>query len=101
MKVHATPAAIDELKKIMEQKDALNQTLRLYVSGFGWSGPRFGIALDEQTDEDHVDETQEVTFIVSKELIDQFGEFRVDFSDNWLRKGFVVEPANYAGGGSC
>jgi Fe-S cluster assembly iron-binding protein IscA len=35
MRVHATPAAIDELKRIMEQKEALDQTLRLYVSGFG------------------------------------------------------------------
>ena len=101
MKVHATESALEELKRIMEQKEALDQTLRLYVSGFGWSGPRFGIALDEQTDEDQVDETANVKFIVAKELLDQFGEFRVDFSDNWLRKGFVVEPANFEGGGSC
>jgi hypothetical protein len=42
-----------------------------------------------------------VKFIVSKELLDQFGEFRVDFSDSWLRKGFVVEPSSFEGGGSC
>jgi Fe-S cluster assembly iron-binding protein IscA len=35
MKVHATQAALEELKRIMEQKDTLDQTLRLYVSGFG------------------------------------------------------------------
>lgn len=35
MKVHATEAALIELKRIMEQKEALDQTLRLYVSGFG------------------------------------------------------------------
>jgi|LGOV01.1.fsa_nt_gb Fe-S cluster assembly iron-binding protein IscA len=35
MKVHATESALEELKRIMEQKEALDQTLRLYVSGFG------------------------------------------------------------------
>ena len=35
MKVHATEAALEELKRIIEKKEALDQTLRLYVSGFG------------------------------------------------------------------
>lgn len=38
-------------------------------------------------------------FIINKDLAEQFGVFKVDYSNNWLRKGFMVIPDR--GGSSC
>lgn len=36
---------------------------------------------------------------MEEELVDSFGTFTIDYSDNWLRKGFSVTPDR--GGSNC
>lgn len=35
MKLNVTPKAMEEIKKIINKKDALDKKVRLYLSGFG------------------------------------------------------------------
>ena len=99
MKIDVTQRAQDELKKILEKKNSDGKILRLYIAGFGWGGPSFGLALDEQKENDVKHVVENLEFVVDTELTQQYNDFRIDYSDNWLRKGFSI----YANGssGSC
>lgn len=58
------------------------------------------MALDEPKEDDIKFEADGFDFIVEEGLSDLYDKFYVDYSDNWLRKGFVVSPAG-GGGSSC
>lgn len=99
MKIEVTDKANKELKNYLKSKDLDKHSFRIYIAGFGWGGPTFGIALDEQKHGDKVQEIDELTFLVEEDLTDVYGSFTVDYSDSWLRKGFHVIPD--VGGSTC
>ncbi len=84
---HETVAAI---KDIIDQQEDQPNIVRLYVAGFGWSGPSFGLALDEQKDTDLIDDSNEVAFIMDKDLYDEYGNIKVES----MGSGFMVAPEN-------
>ena len=98
VKIIVTDKAKEELAKTIETKDA-DKSLKIYVAGHGWGGPSFGLALDESKDGDIQITSEGFDFLVEEGLDGIYGEFTVDYSDSWLRKGFVVIPD--VGGGSC
>lgn len=91
MKINLTEKAINELKTTMETKEQ-EKTLRIYVAGHGWGGPSFGLTLDESKEGDTVVSTEGYEIAVEEGLDEMFDSFTVDYSDSWLRKGFVVMP---------
>lgn len=99
MKILTTSETIKAIKDITAEIQDQPTNIRLYVSGFSWSGPSFGLALDEQKEEDLVYEEDGVTFVMEETLYDQFGDIKVDS----MGGGFMVMPANSQGGGcgSC
>ena len=97
MKVDITEKAQEELKKVVKEKS--NKSLRIYIAAFGWGGPSFGLALDEQKEGDAKTEAGDFTFLLEEELVDNFDAFTIDYSDNWLKKGFSVVPDK--GGSTC
>ncbi|WP_240843487.1 hypothetical protein [Acidaminobacter sp. JC074] len=46
-----------------------------------------------------MEEKEGVKFVVNTDIIDQFGNFNIDYTTNFFRKGFVVSPSY--GGSSC
>lgn len=91
MKIEVTQKAQEELKRVLEsRKDS--KPLRIYVASYGWGGPSFGLALDEPKEDDMTIEADNFTFILEDYLSENFGAFTIDYSDNWLRKGFSVIP---------
>lgn len=99
MNISVTEKAQEELKRILDKKGSDGKALRIYVAGVGWGGPSFGIALDEQKENDDVTNIGQYSFLVDKELIDTYGTFNVDYTNDWLRKGFHIVPNR--GGSSC
>lgn len=99
MNVTVTERAQEQLKKILEKKGAESKSLRIYIAGVGWGGPSFGIALDEQKENDDVTKIGEYSYLVDKDLLSTYGAFTVDYVDDWLRKGFHIVPNK--GGASC
>ena len=97
MRVDITEKAQEELKKVVKEKS--NKSLRIYIAAFGWGGPSFGLALDEQKEGDAKTEAGDFTFLLEEELVDNFDAFTIDYSDNWLKKGFSVVPDK--GGSTC
>ena len=97
MIIDLTDKAAEELTKIIETKKT-DKPLRIYIAGYGWGGPSFGLALDEQKEGDSETKVGDFTFLLEEGLEESFGKFTVDYSDNWLRKGFTVIPDRVVGG---
>lgn len=97
MNIKLTELAQEELRKQLQSKD--NRSLRLYVAGMGWGGPTFGIALDEQKDRDEVIKVDDFTFLLDEDMRANFDDFNIDYSNNWLRRGFNIRAGR--GGSSC
>ncbi|NLW40516.1 MAG: hypothetical protein GXY96_06265 [Tissierellia bacterium] len=50
------------------------------------------MALDELKEGDEKVEVGEYTFLIEDYLAENFSSFTIDYSNNWLRKGFTVIP---------
>lgn len=98
MIIDLTQRASEELKKIIEAKQT-DKPLRIYVAGYGWAGPTFGIALDEHKEGDIETKVEDFTFLMDGLLQENFDKFTIDYNDNWLRKGFTVIPNGQEPGG--
>lgn len=92
MKIEVTEKAKEELKKALKSRENNSKPLRIYVAAYGWGGPSFGLALDEPKKDDIEVQVDDFTFILEDYLSENFGAFTIDYSDNWLRRGFSVIP---------
>lgn len=90
MKIEINEQSIEAITEIAGQHDDKPNNIRIYVAGMGCSGPSFGLALDEVKEEDLAYETSGVKFLMNKDLVDQFGDIKVEQTP----RGFVVEPVN-------
>lgn len=101
MTFNVTDKAYEEIINVIEtrsNKDTVG--VRVYIKGIGWGGPTFGVALDESTENDFIEELNGVKYFVEDQLLNQFKSFTIDYSNSfWSGKGFVVR-AQY-GGSSC
>ena len=98
MKIDITSKASEKLKNILEEKNTPSAKVRIFLAGIGWGGPRFSLALDEQKENDETYSENNVDFIADKSLIDQFSSFKIDYSNFFLQRGFLVHP--YSGSAS-
>jgi len=100
MVIEVTDRALKEIEKLINVngKNAKDKKIRIFLSGIGWSGPRFNLALDEQKENDEIYSGKNVDFVVDKNLISQYKGFKIDYSRLFLRKKFSVYP--YSGSGS-
>ena len=92
MNVNLTQSASDALKKILAAKES-DKPVRLYVAGFGCSGPSFGLAFDDRKEEDLETNANEINFIMQTELFEQYGDFTIEYVDEDARKGFILTPS--------
>ena len=98
MNINVTNKALNEIKKVLKEKNTTSKKIRIFLAGIGWGGPTFNLALDEQKENDEIYSEDSVDFIVDKSLIDQFRGFKIDYSNFFLRRGFLVHP--YSGSAS-
>ncbi len=100
MKIQTNQETIDAIKALVEQQKDQPANVRVYIAGMGWGGPSFGLTLDELKDgEDLVDTTNDVKFIMAKEIYDQIGDVVVELTAG----GYMVKPVNQqeSACGSC
>ena len=60
----------------------------------------FGLALEEPQDGDLKLNVDGYDFIIEEETVGDYGKFTVDYSNSFLRKGFVITD-DRGGGGRC
>ena len=99
MNIKITKKALVETKKVLKEKNATSKKIRIFLAGIGWGGPTFNLALDEQKENDEIYSEDSVDFIADKSLIDQHRGFKIDYSNFFLQRGFLVHP--YSGPASA
>ncbi len=81
------------------------QAIRIFTAagGCGCSGPRFGMGLDEASDNDAVVKIGELTFIVDAESAPQLEDASIDYVEDVMQQGFSISAPNAAAaeGGGC
>lgn len=95
MKINITDTAAEQLKKMIRKSDQTQKKVRILLSGIGWGGPRFGIALDEQKNNDKNYKAENLDFVVEQELADQINIFDIDYRGFFLTRGFQVYADGY------
>ncbi len=95
MKIDVTNEAKNEIAKVLAEEKNKGKLLRIYIAGYGWGGPSFGLALDELKDEDIEINVDDNKFVVEDVVAENFESFTVDYSDNWLKRGFSVLPNGF------
>lgn len=96
--IHISKEAVNAIKE-KYNFDTADKNIRVFIKGFGWGGPKFGITLDRVKDNDETKVVDGINIIVEKDLIDLYGGFDIDFLDSWIGKDFVVLSTK--GGSSC
>lgn len=86
-------SAVKELDEFFTDKE--KSPIRVYLSPGGCGGPRLALALDKPGDDDKVEERDNYTFCMDKNLFEATGDISIDLS----YMGFAIESDNPVGGG--
>ncbi len=92
MNINVTNKALNEIKKVLKEKNTTSKKIRIFLAGIGWGGPTFNLALDEQKENDKIYSEDSIDFIADESLIDQYSGFKIDYSNFFLQRGFLVYP---------
>lgn len=96
--------AYNEFKAFLDENNISDYKIRINFAGFACSGPIFNISVSEPTDSDEVETVNEISFIIEKNLIEQFGGFIILSTEENEGNGLSLKPviAPEGGcGGSC
>ncbi len=100
--ISLTQQAADMVKDLISQQERTDLALRVYVSGGGCSGLQYGMALDENVeDDDNVFETEGVKVVVDSMSLRYIAGATVDYVTTGMGGGFKVENPNSTGGCGC
>lgn len=97
MKVTLPETAIKTLKDILNDNQDRPKNIRVYFAGAACSGPSFGIALDEQTEQDLEFDVDGLHFIMDSKEYNEYGDILIE--DTGF--GFRVIPENMKDQGGC
>lgn len=66
--------------------------VKVKITGYSWCGASFGVVSEKQENEDAIYTVEGAEIVVSKDLIDAMKGMTINYSTNWLFKGFEVLP---------
>ncbi len=94
--------AAEQVKGMMQKQNRANATLRVYVSGGGCSGFKYGMALDDNTNEgDGVIEAHGVKLVVDPESANYLDGVNIDYVESPTGGGFVINNPNAESSCGC
>ncbi|HEY3330222.1 MAG TPA: iron-sulfur cluster insertion protein ErpA [Capsulimonadaceae bacterium] len=97
-----TDGAAEVVKDLISQQDRDDLALRVYVSGGGCSGLQYGMALDENIEQDdQIFETNGVKVVVDAVSLRYISGATVDYITTGVGGGFKVDNPNASGGCGC
>jgi iron-sulfur cluster assembly protein len=100
--VEVTPAARDQVLKIMERQHKPGAALRLYVQGGGCSGLTYGMSFDHQETGDEVAYRDGgLTVVVDRSSAPLLDGLKVDFLLGLEQSGFKIVNPNAKETCSC
>jgi iron-sulfur cluster assembly protein len=100
--VEVTPAARDQVLKIMDRQQKPDSALRLYVEGGGCSGLTYGMSFDHQESGDEVAYRDGgLTVVVDRASAPLLDGLKVDFLLGLEQSGFKIVNPNAKATCSC
>jgi len=98
-----TPAALDTIRTLRQQRDIPNHSLRVFVSGGGCSGLQYGMAFEEAPSENDtvVTPADDVSLVVDPTSLIYLEGATIDFVDSLMGGGFRIDNPNSGGGCGC
>lgn len=97
--------AYNEFKELLDNAKVESYNVRIALDRMGCSGPMFGVFIDEPKDGDDVEKIKDVTFIVEKQINEEYGGFIIVSSEENGGNGVglkpVVQPSSDGCGGGC
>ncbi len=102
VQIDVTPAARDQVLKIMERQHKPDSALRLYVEGGGCSGLTYGMTFDKQESGDEVAfKDDALTVVVDRASAPLLEGLKVDFLLGLEQSGFKITNPNAKATCSC
>lgn len=92
--VSLTPAALAELKALLQLPENVGKHMRYYVEQGGCSGMQYGMVFDEKREGDLVAEEDGILILVDAISADFLRGTVVDFSDALTGGGFKITNPN-------
>lgn len=92
--VTLTDSAAEKLREMIEDRDADENALRIYVKPGGCTGFSYGMALDHENPEDNVYDIKGVRVVVDKSSLELIQGSEVDFVDDFDGQGFRIMNPN-------
>jgi iron-sulfur cluster assembly protein len=97
-----TPAAVQVIRNLLQQREIPNHVLRVFVSGGGCSGMQYGMAFEAAPrDFDNVVEVDGVRLIVDPTSLMYLKGATVDFVDSLMGGGFRIDNPNAVSSCGC
>lgn len=97
-----TPAAVQVIQTLLEQRQIPNHVLRVFVSGGGCSGLQYGMAFEaEPRDFDKVVTVDDIRLIIDPTSLMYLQGATIDYVDSLMGGGFRIDNPNAASSCGC
>ena len=96
-----TESAVQQIRKLAEEKASEGQRLRILVEAGGCSGFEYGMSFDGAKGGDEQLESNGVEFLVDATSFEYLDGCEVDFDDGLSGKGFEVRNPNASSTCGC
>ncbi len=96
-----SPLAIEKLKAVMEEQGETDSALRVLLVPMG-QGVQYMLSLDKEVTEDDITLHQDgVRLLVDRDSAPLLEGTTIDYHEDLMRSGFVIDNPNIARSGSC
>jgi len=100
--ISLTPAAVQAVQDLLENRELEDYALRVFVSGGGCSGLQYGMALENNIrEEDLSAEFEDIKVVVDEISINYLMGAQVDYVENSMESGFKIENPNAIASCGC
>jgi iron-sulfur cluster assembly accessory protein len=97
-----TPAAVNIIRTLLEQRQIPNHALRVFVSGGGCSGLQYGMAFEENVRaQDSLIEQDGVRLLIDATSLMYLKGATIDYVDSLMGGGFRIDNPNAVSSCGC
>lgn len=82
----------DKAKEKILESNKKGIPVKVAITGYSWCGANIGIVSEKQEKNDKIYKIEGANIVVSSDLIDSMKSMTIEYSNNWLTKGFEVIP---------
>lgn len=99
--INVSDQAYQEFRDLLLANDINDTNVRIALAGFGCSGPRFGLMVDEVSETDVTETVKDLNFIVERELIEEYEGFTILSDEENGHGGMALRPMRIQEAGGC